>query len=119
VAPELPNRVCNCTMQTNLGFRRQIVEQRCGLIEEKWQVILDACGKKPLADILVDAALGGVTLEFFSKAYTECRSGSVVRRKLTRRQQTHVVDFIDAALGIDIERSNAIHFVIEQVDPVR
>ena len=43
----------------------------------------------------------------------------LVQRKLTRRQQPNFVDWINAALRIDIEGADRIDFIAKQIDAIR
>jgi hypothetical protein len=106
-------------MQHHGRVGADVIEHRCGFIEEQRQVVLDAGCRHPVADVLIDAALGRVTFEQFAPAAAESRAGVVVHRKLAAGQQSHLGHRIQAALTVRIEGADGIDFVVEQVDAVR
>jgi hypothetical protein len=119
VFPELPDGGADVALQADQRLRGQVVGQRRGVVKEQRQVILDAGGRAALGDVLVDAALGGVALDRLAKAGAESGAGRRVRRELACRQQAHLVDLVDAALGVDIERPDGLDLVVEQIDSIR
>src|SRR5690606_10386645 len=95
------------------------VEQRCGVIEEQRQVILDAGEGNAVANILVRQRTGWVAFECFPKAGAELVARGFVHGKLAPWKQLHFFDRIQAALGVDVEAADGFNFVVEQVQPVR
>jgi hypothetical protein len=69
----------------------KVVEDGGGVVEEQRQVVLDAGGGHAVADVLVDAALGGVAFEQLAPAAAEAWPARiVVHRELAARQQAHL-----------------------------
>ena len=97
----------------------QIVEQRGGLFEEERQVVFDARGRHPVADILIDRRAARVALEHFAPAAAKGGAGGFVEGEFAARQQAHVLHGIEAALRVGVERADRVDLIVEQIDPVR
>ena len=97
----------------------QIVGKCCGGLEEQRQVVLDAGGRDPAGDVLVQRRLRRITFEYFAEATPEPRSTAVIERKLASRKQAHFGHRIDGALAVDVERANRLDLVVEEVDAIR
>ena len=101
------------------GVLRQIVSQRGRRFEEQRQVILDAAGHDAIADVLVQRRARRIALEDLAIARAEARAPRLVLRKFARGQQAHVGHGVERALGVDIERPDALDVGIEKVEPER
>ena len=118
VAPEVADRVIYLGVERHQRIGRQIVEQRVGVFEEQRNVVLDAGGRYAVGHILVDDRLRRVALEGFAETRAEGRTRLVIHREFARRQQADFLGREHGALGVHIERADAFHLVIEQVDAV-
>jgi hypothetical protein len=119
VLPEALERRLDVAVQHQRGAAAQVVEHRGRFLEEQRQVILDARGGHAQADVLVDAALGGVALEQLAPAAAKQRTGALVERKLAAGQQAHLGHRIQAALGVGVEGADGVDLVVEEVDAER
>ncbi len=119
VLPEMLERGFQVAMQHHGRVGSQVVEHRGGVIKEQRQVVLDAGGGHAVADVLVDAALGGVAFQQFAPAAAEFRPRRIVHRELTAGQQTHLGHRVQAALAVGVKGADAVDLVVEQVHAVR
>src|SRR5258708_23860142 len=94
-------------MQADMRARRQVIEQRRGLVEKQRQVVFDAGGQEPPADILVKPAPGWIALEFFPETDAERGERRIVRWAFPRRPQPQLADFLNAAPWLDVEGAEA------------
>ena len=118
IAPEVVPGLFYGVVQDDLRVSGEIVEQSRRLLEEQRQVVLDACRRETVGDILVEAAFRRIAFEALAEILPEAGLAIVVERKFARRQQTNLVDRINAALGIHIKGSDGLDIGIEQIDAV-
>ena len=118
VFPEIFRVGCHVAMQKHAGVFRQIVENRGGTFKKQWQIIFNTVRCQACGDILVHAALRGITFEAVTEVFTETMLPVLVERKFTCRQQANLVDGINAALRVDVESADLIDFIAEQVDAI-
>src|SRR5690606_30541015 len=86
----------------------QVVEEAGRLLMEERQVVLDAGGRDPLADVAIDRAAAGVALEALAPAAAEEIARRLVERELASREQPHPVDRVETALRVGIEAADAL-----------
>jgi hypothetical protein len=118
IAPEGGDGVGQVAFGGEQRVLGEVVGQHRGLLEEQRQVVLDARGHAAGANVLVNPALGRVALEHLAEAAPEQRAAGLVQRELARRQQPHVAHLVDAPLGVDVEGTDGLDLVVEQVDAV-
>jgi hypothetical protein len=118
VGPEAAQRGVHLAVQHECGIGPQVVEDGRRALEEQRQVVLDACGGDAGTEVLVDAALGRVTLELLAPARAEGGPRGVVERELAAGQQAHLGHRVQAALRVGVEGADRIDLVAEQVDAV-
>src|SRR5262249_7167822 len=118
VAPERVDLTLQIAVQQHDRLDRQVVGDERGAVEEQRKVILDGRWEYPVADVFIQLAAGGVSLELLAEVLAEPRARLLVGRELARRQQVHVVHLVDRALRVDVERAQALDLVVEQVDTV-
>jgi hypothetical protein len=118
VLPEVLEGRLQVAVQHHRGVGTQVVEHGGGVVEEQRQVVLDAGRGHAVADVLVDAALGGVAFEQLAPAAAELGPRAVVHRELAAGQQAHLGHRIQAALAVGVEGADAVDLVVEQVDAV-
>jgi hypothetical protein len=119
VGPEALERFVDLAVQHQLRLLAQVLEDGGRLVEEQRQVVLDAGGGDPVADVLVDARLARVAFHALAPAGAESRARVLVHRELAPGQQAHLRHRVQAALAVRVEGADRIHFVTEQVHPVR
>src|SRR5512140_2580817 len=68
VLPEALERCLQFAVQDQRGAFTEVIEYRRGFLEEQRQVVLDAGAGDAGTNVLVDAALGGVSIEQFAPA---------------------------------------------------
>jgi len=117
VLPEALEGWLQLAMQHHRGIGAQVVKNGGGVVEEQRQVVLDAGRGHAVAHVLVDAALGGVTLQQFAPAAAELGARRVVHGELAPGQQAHLGHGVQAALAVGVEGSDGVDLVIEQVHP--
>ena len=106
----------NAGLPDDHGVGWQVVEERSQLFEEEGQVVLDAVRGDALADVLVDAASPHVDVERVVPVAPESCDGVAIQGKFLCGQQPNRVYLLDGALGVGVERPQAFHLVVEQVD---
>src|SRR5687768_9211946 len=111
VLPEALERGLQVAVQHDRGVVADVVEHRGRVIEEEGQVILDACRGHAVADVLVDTALGRVTLEQLTPAAAEFGPGLVVHRELAAGQQADLGYGVEAALAVGVESTYRVDLV--------
>ena len=89
------------------------------MLEKERQVVFDAGGRDAVAHVLVEPRARRIAFEARAEIAAEHRLPVFVERKFARRQQPHFVDFVNAALGIDVEAADRFDLVVEEIDPVR
>ena len=82
---------------------RDVIEQRGGVFEKQWQVVLDTTRHLPLTDAAVDQAALRIAFDLFPVGGAKARDGLLVDGKLACRQQRYPVDFLAGALGLRVE----------------
>ncbi len=100
------------------GLCRQVVKQAGSLVEEERQIILDAGRPAPLAHLLIDGALGAGDLELLAIVAAKQLDGPLIGRKLPGWQQADTLDRLAGALGLGIEWTDGVHFIVEEVDAI-
>ena len=105
-------------MQTERALRRQVIEQRCGLVKEQWQKIFHPGTGDAVGDILVHRTARGVAFEGIAKAFAKTIAAGFVHRKFACRQQADFSCGIDRALGVDIEGLDGVDDIVHQVDAI-
>ena len=105
-------------MHHRRDIRRQVVEQGRDRVEEERQVILDARRGNAVGDVAVHPLARRVAFEDFAEPGPELGAASLVERELARRQETHVVDLVERALAVYVERADRFDRVVEKVDAV-
>jgi hypothetical protein len=118
VAPELLDRLLQARLHEQERLGGQVVRDDRGAVEEERQEVLDAGGGHALRDVLVDRAARGIALELLAEVFPELRLPVLVERKLARRQEAHLVDLVDRALGVGVEAADALDQVVVELDPV-
>ncbi|MNQ45851.1 hypothetical protein D3C85_596470 [compost metagenome] len=118
VAPELLGGLLDAGQGEYLGIAGQVVEQGGGLLEEQWQVVLDAGRGQAAGQVLVQRAAPVVDVETLAKARAEGGHRLLLHRELAGRQQAHRVDLVDRALGLRVEGAQGFDLVVEQVDAI-
>ena len=118
VAPEALRAGRNVLVHHEGGARGQVVEERRGRLEEERQVALHARGRDAVGDVLVGAPLRGVALEALAEIGAEPGAPLLVQGELARRQQAHLRDRIDGALGIDVEGADRLDLLAQEVQAV-
>ena len=105
-------------MQDDLGVFGQVVEEGGGLVEEKRQVVFDAAGGDAVADVTIQRHARGIAVKALAPAAPEGRACRFVQRELAAGQQIDGLDRIQAALGVGVEGTQAVQFIVEEVQPV-
>ncbi len=100
------------------GLFRQVVKQAGGLVEEERQIVLDAGGPASLAHLLIDGTLGPRQLELLAELAAKQFDGRLVGRVFPGGQQADCLDRFAGALGFGIERTDGVHFIVEEVDAI-
>ena len=98
---------------------RQIVEHGCRGFKKQRQIIFDAIRRHASGYVFIQAAFGRIAFEAVAEIVAEAILPVLVQWKLTRRQQPNFVDWINAALRIDIEGADRIDFIAKQIDAIR
>ena len=119
VAPGTPQRRGERPVAHDHGVRRQMIEQGRRRLEEQRQVELDARGRVTLADAAVDARARRIALEAHAEAPAEFLHRIGIERQLARRQQPHLLDRLERALGVWVEAADRLDLIVEQVDAQR
>ena len=84
--------------QDHRGARRQVVEQRGGLLEEQRQVVLDAGRREALADVAIERHARQVALEARAEAAAEILDRLGRQAELAGRQQVEPWQLLERAL---------------------
>src|SRR5690606_19991297 len=96
---------------------REVVRERCRLVEEQRQVVLDAGRQLGLGDVAVDRAAARLDREAIPEARAEALDAFLVERELARRQDAYLRGLPRRELRLRIERPERIDLVVEQIDP--
>ena len=118
VLPEMLKNRFQIAMQHDRRSTAEIIENGSGFLKEQRQVVFDACGGNTMANILVNPALGRVAIEELTPATAKARPGRLIHREFPARQQAHLRHRVQAALTVRIKGTNAVDFIVEQVNPV-
>ena len=97
---------------------RQVVGQCGRRLEEERQVVLDAAGHDSVRNVLVQVRFRRIAFEDFAVAAAKACAAGVIQRKFTCRQEPHFPDGVQRALRIDVERLDALDFVVEKIDAI-
>ena len=100
------------------GIVRKIVEESRRPVEKEWQVILDAAGKAPIADFLVDEADIRVMLDGRAVILAKRLDGCLVGRKFPAGQHADALDLLDCTLCLGVESPDRVDLVVEEIDAV-
>src|SRR5688572_11635518 len=90
IAPELLDYLLQARLHAYHRFRRKVIGDNGGALEEERQKVLDARGAHALRDLLVDVAARGVAFELLAKIAPEPRLPVLVEGKLAGRQEPHL-----------------------------
>ncbi len=118
VGPEALQGLVDLTVQHECRAAAEVVEDRCGVLEEERQVVLDAAAGDAQLDVLVGARLARVAFDLLAPARTESGARGFVQRELPPGQQAHLGHRVQAALRVGVEGADRIYLVAEQVDAV-
>ena len=96
----------------------KIIEKRRRFFEKEGKVIFYSGRRETVADILVEACFRRVALEFLPEVAAKPAPSLFVHGEFAGGKQLDFLYRIDAALGIDVECSDIVDFVVEKIDPV-
>ncbi len=114
--PVMFGRLEYARCQGDLRGVGEMVEQRCRLVEEQRQVLLQARRGNAFQGIQVQGALARVDVEQRLEALPEAGDGATRQGVFVGWQQLEALHLVLTALGVRIETAQGVDLVIEQVD---
>ncbi len=97
----------------------QVVEQARRLVEEQWQVVLDAGRGQTFAHVAVERHACQVAFEARPEAASESTHRFRPKTELAGREQVDARQVLTGALCLGVEAAHALHPQVHQVDAQR
>ena len=119
MGPERIRRIQRILGQHEQRICAEVIEQRLRALEKQRQVILDSRRRRAFLQVLVQRAVARVDRKAFAQDVAECLDRFLRQREFARREQVHLVHFVQRALRFRIETADRVDLAVEQFDPVR
>ena len=91
----------------------EVIEQRCALFKEKWQIVFASAWTAPRADVDIGRTQIMINLETVIPIHLEPSNGRWFQRVFAGGEEVYAVHLGDGALGLGVEGTQRINLVIQ------